>query len=84
MSVRPCCECARMTRSTRERPADFEFPTVLRRGDRCVPCLRASAGNLTSPTLENTIAGLRSFLRRRHERAATMARRDYYESRLTA
>lgn len=92
--LRTCTDCLCVTRPTASKPADFEVRTVRRYGERCVNCYRRANGGQgngrfkvapeTAAPLENTIAGLENYLRRRRERENAMARRAYYEQRTSA
>ena len=83
--IKPCAECQRATRSPHAKFADFPG-TIVRRGELCDSCWRSRGPRLTpsqSRTRAYHLAGLASFLRRRHERQTTIARAAYYQERMS-
>lgn len=77
--IRPCAECARPTRPPHFRLSDHPG-TIVRRGPVCHTCRQYKLPTLT-PAQERAhtynMDGLRSFLRRRHERELAHARADH-------
>ncbi len=85
--IRRCSDCTNMTRPSRTLLAEYPG-TTQRNGERCIACYKRAKNALpdpvSRPSHEYNLAGLASFLRRRHERANMMARRDYYQQRISA
>lgn len=78
--VRECAGCKRPTRPARAMVADFPGTVLRRLGDLCDTCHGLRGPKVVRPrttenTIENTIAGLESFLRRRRDRETAMMRR---------
>jgi len=62
-----------MTRPSRTLVGDYDIPTSQRYGDLCMTCHRQTVKRTGTdpeprPSHEYTLAGLRSFIRRRNER----------------
>lgn len=82
--VRRCATCPRMTRPPRSKLAAYPGTVLRRFGDLCGTCHYGNAVPPCAESLEYTIAGLNSFIRRRHERLTTQARANYYMERMSA